>query len=432
MPSLDRFLRHGPVRVSAERTHLTHADGTPFFFLADTAWNGALLSTDRDWETYLDDRAAKGFTAIQFITHAPWTAALTNLEGLTAFTDQSPRSINPAFFDRIERRIEMINARGLLAVPGLAWAANFGASARLNIGHTASAKELIPIIQYQVDRFARHHLIWALAGDGVYNFFRARKWKRIGRVVFGDRADRAPVMLHPAGRTWPYRAFAAERWLDIYGYQSSHSEHAKSLRWLQTGPPSQFWKVHPRPTINLEPVYEDIAPSAMHPPFDRRAIRRAVCWSLLNAPTAGVAYGAHGLWGWHDKPMQALNHIGLGIGQPWRTAMQFPGSADVGRIGELFTSIKWWTLRPDPDLITSQRFSDDPTDHIAASRSSAGDLAVIYLPARAEIALRLDRVNAAPSRSWFDPATGEQFDAATTSGKFSPPGDGDWLLVFQP
>jgi hypothetical protein len=32
--------RHGPIRVSASRHHLIHADGEPFFWLGDTAWNG--------------------------------------------------------------------------------------------------------------------------------------------------------------------------------------------------------------------------------------------------------------------------------------------------------------------------------------------------------------------------------------------------------
>src|SRR3954467_4483081 len=81
----DRFPRHGPLRVSDDRTHLAHADGTPFFYLADTAWNGPLLSTDADWQTYLADRVAKGFTAIQFITHAPRSAARATSGGKPAF-----------------------------------------------------------------------------------------------------------------------------------------------------------------------------------------------------------------------------------------------------------------------------------------------------------------------------------------------------------
>src|SRR5260221_10594938 len=210
MLSRDRFQRHGPVRVSADGTHLIHADdGTPFFFLADTAWNGALRSTEADWGRYLDDRAAKGFTAIQFITHAPWTGALTNLEGQTAFAGGDPRAVNPLFFDRIDRRIEMINDRGLLAVPVLAWAADFGRSGRLNVGLTAPARELIPFVRYQVARFAHRRVMWVLAGGGEDGYWSARKWNRVGQEVFGGRAGRrASVAMHPVGGTWPHASMA--------------------------------------------------------------------------------------------------------------------------------------------------------------------------------------------------------------------------------
>jgi hypothetical protein len=408
----DRFRRHGPIRVSGDAAHLAHTDGTPFFFLADTAWNGALLSTDADWNTYLDDRAAKGFTAIQFITHAPWTAARSNLEGQTAYSPGPAGEpiINPEFFDRIDQRIAAINARGMLAVPVLAWAANFGPSRTMNIGHTASAREMIPFISFQVDRFARHHVLWTLAGDGVYNFWRARKWKRVGRAVFGRTdEDRAPVAIHPAGLTWPYDTFADEPWLDLYGYQSSHSEHPKTLRWLQSGPPAQLWKTRPKPTINLEPVYEGIAGGPPGQPFSRDAVRRAAYWSLLNAPTAGVAYGAHGLWGWHDRPMEAMNHTGLGIGQPWQVAMNLPGSHDMARLASLFTSIKWWTLQPAPELLSSQPGLADPTRHIAISKSKTGDLTIAYLPQGGQLPIKSD--HGLPAK-WFNPRTGEFIAAA--------------------
>jgi hypothetical protein len=422
----DRFLRHGPIRISANRTHLAHTDGTPFFFLADTAWNGPLLSTDADWNTYLDDRAAKGFTAIQFITHAPWTAASANLEGQTAYTTgrRGAVVINPEFFDRIDHRIEAINARGLLAVPVLAWAANFGPSRSMNIGHTASARDLIPFIAFQVDRFARHQVLWLLAGDGVYNFWRTRKWKRVGRAVFGQSGpDRAPVCIHPAGLTWPYDSFADEPWLDFYGYQSSHSEHPRTLRWLQSGPPAQLWKTHPRPTINLEPVYEGIGGGPGGEPHAREAVRRAAYWSCLNAPTAGVAYGAHGLWGWHHRATEAMNHTGLGIGQPWHVAMNFPGSSDMGHLAGLFTSIKWWTLAPAPELLTSQPGQTDPARHIAISKSEAGDLTVAYVPRGGELPIRTAQSSQA---QWFNPRTGEFTPAAAEP--IAPTAE-DWIYL---
>jgi len=414
--------------VSKDRTHLAHLDGTPFFFLADTAWNGALLSTESDWATYLDDRAAKNFTAIQIITHAPWTAALTNAEGQVAYDPRHPRTFHPEFFERIDRRIEMINERGLLAVPVLAWAANFGPSRNLNIGHTASAQDLIPFIAYQVERFAKRQVLWLLAGDGVYNFWRLRKWKRVARAVFGHTTDRAPVTLHSAGLTWPYDALANEPWLDLYGYQSSHGEHPKALRWLQSGPPTKLWKKNPRPTINLEPVYENIAPGGH--PQPREAVRRAAYWSLLNAPTAGVSYGAHGLWGWHDQPKEALNHTGLGIGHPWHVAMNYPGSTDMSHLAQFFTSIPWWTLKPAPDLLASQPGQSDPSKYVAASRSESGDLAVIYLPQGGPLILAPNHLHESQKTQWFNPRTGEYTEAIPNSpNHFTTPTPEDWIWL---
>src|SRR5262249_14564552 len=59
--------RHGAVRLAASRHHLAHADGTPFFYLGDTAWNAPMVSTADDWDLYLRNRAARSFNAVQFL-----------------------------------------------------------------------------------------------------------------------------------------------------------------------------------------------------------------------------------------------------------------------------------------------------------------------------------------------------------------------------
>jgi hypothetical protein len=422
---------HGPLRVSDDRTHLTHIDGTPFFYLADTAWNGALLSSDGDWETYLADRAGKGFTAIQFITHAPWSGALTDVDGRTAFTGDAKRPVDTAFFDRIARRIAQINAVGLLAVPVLAWAANFGPSRRLNLGHTVSADRLISLLRYQLDRFAEYHCLHLLAGDAVYDFWRARKWKRIARAL-GTRnlalgTCRSLLALHPAGQTWPYARFRHEPWLSLYAYQSGHSESPQTLRWLQAGPPANFWKSHPRPTINVEPCYEGLSPGRGQPPFDDGAVRRAIYWSLLNAPTAGVAYGAHGVWSWNTRTQVPLNHSYTGPAQPWHVALNFPASHQVRHLATLMQSIKWWILRPDPTLIAPQT----PGPHyVAASRSDAGDLALLFLPTGGTIVLNTAILQAHLSATWFNPRTGERTVASAKDRAYIAPTTEDWLLLL--
>jgi len=62
-----RFAQHGPVRVSPDGRYLMHEDRTPFFWMGDTAWNGALLSTTDEWDFYIRERTRQKFTAVQFV-----------------------------------------------------------------------------------------------------------------------------------------------------------------------------------------------------------------------------------------------------------------------------------------------------------------------------------------------------------------------------
>src|SRR5690606_29812541 len=76
--------RHGPLRVSQGGTHFIHRDGTPFFWLADTAWNGLLKADPADWNRYLACRREQGFTAVQCVmTH--WRACPVDASGEPAF-----------------------------------------------------------------------------------------------------------------------------------------------------------------------------------------------------------------------------------------------------------------------------------------------------------------------------------------------------------
>src|SRR4051794_27727448 len=72
-PSID--FAHGDLRVSDNHRFLVHADGTPFFYLGDTAWELFHRLTLADSERYLENRRAKGFTVIQ-------TVALAEFDGL--------------------------------------------------------------------------------------------------------------------------------------------------------------------------------------------------------------------------------------------------------------------------------------------------------------------------------------------------------------
>src|ERR1043166_860004 len=63
------LFQRGPLRVSANRRHLEHHDGTPFFWLADTWWMSLCkrLEFPGEFQMLAADRVRKGFTVIQIV-----------------------------------------------------------------------------------------------------------------------------------------------------------------------------------------------------------------------------------------------------------------------------------------------------------------------------------------------------------------------------
>ena len=441
-----RFERHGPIRVSGSRTFLEHADGTPFFWLADTGWNAGLLSSPEEFDHYIAQRTRQKFTAVQWVV-TQWRASPQGdrLNEL-AYTGQERIAVNPAFFQRLDAKVEALNRAGLLSAPVMLWAIGGGSNPAVNPGFSLPEEQAIKLAQYMVARWQGHDVLWILPGDGDYRGDRAEKWKRIGRAVFGPSTpadptarsgparSHAPVVLHPGGMHWVLREFQNEPWLDIHGYQSGHGDDEKTLRWMTEGPPARDWTLEPtRPFINLEPPYENHIAYQSRKPISPLVVRRAVYWSLLNAPTAGVTYGGHGVWGWDDGTQPPTDHKGSGIPLPWKQALVMPGAEQMAHVASLFTSIDFWRLRPAQQVLAEQPGTEAASRYIMAAASDKRDLLVVYTPEVPAIVLNADEAPRGRAM-WHNPRTGERTKASgARSGnvvRFDAPGEGDWVLVL--
>jgi len=429
------LFRHGALRLAENRRHLEHADGTPFFWLSDTAWNGALKADARSWETYLSDRAAKGFTAVQFVM-TQWLAAAGNADLRLAYLGREKISIEPAFFRWMDQRVHALNAHGLIATPVLIWAAHWNPrTLDLNPGTSLPDDQIIVLARYMVARYGAHQVIWILAGDSDYRGERAERWRKIGRAVFGEHPTRLATM-HPNGEAWVGDEFRSEPWYSFVGYQSGHGDSDADFRWLTEGPPSQNWRAAPvLPIINLEPNYEGHRGYTHRKPFDAHAVRRAAYWSLLVSPPAGVSYGAHGIWSWELSAEEPMNHAGSGVAPPWFEAMKLPGSTSMKHLKALFSSLEWWTLLPDPELVAEQPGVVSPRNFIAAAKSEDDSLALVYIPEGEQVTLKVEGMKLPASAQWFDPATGALSGAgevrAADRQAFDAHTEGDRVLILR-
>lgn len=288
--------------------HLSYADGAPFFWTGCTVWNGTLKSTEQEWDTYLADRVRNNYSVIQFNT-TQWRGGDKNSLGQVAFEGSGKIKINPDFFRHLDDKIDKINENGLIAAPVLLWALGTYTGRELSPGYYLPEEEAILLARYMVARYGGNQVIWILGGDGKYIDENEQRWKNIGRGVFNEEHP-GLVALHPGGSSWIGEVYAKESWLDIIGYQSGHNTSERTINFINKGPMSEHWnKLPPRPIINMEPLYEETNPN-----ITAADIRNASYWSILNTPTAGITYGAYGLWPWLREGEKILNHRATGEG----------------------------------------------------------------------------------------------------------------------
>ena len=416
--------QHGAIRVSSDGHRFEHADGTPFFWLGDTVWNGPLLADRRDWDVFLRDRASKGFNVIQFVT-TRWSAAHGDASGRVPYSGVDKIRIDPAFFQRLDQRVNAMNDHGHIAAPVLLWAHT--SQPAMNPGVQLPDDQMILLARYMVARYGAHQVVWFLNGDGQYLGASAEKWKRIGRATFsGVHPDRLAT-LHPGRMTWMTDEYAGEPWFNFTGYQSGHRDDDEHLRWLVEGPPAKGWRRHrPMPQINLEPNYESHrsrTAGATHF-FSDFHVRRAAYWSVLVSPPAGVTYGAHGIWSWEAIKAEPLNHRGTGFALPWHEAMKLPGSADMARLKSLMAALPWTKMIPDQDALKSQPGTSDPRHFIAVAKG--GGSLVAYLPVGGRVQFEPEAIKGLTRARWYDPRTG-QWQAAAS---YQAPDNKDWVLVL--
>ncbi len=410
------LLAHGPIRAAEDGTHLTHADGTPFFWLADTAWNGVLKAQPADWDEYLAERRRQGFTAIQCVI-TQWRAFPQDAAGEMAFTGTENIRINPAFYRRFDDKLAAIARAGLVPSPVLVWACTPN-----DPGYYLPAADCTALAAYEVARYAAYRPIWILGGDGEYRGEHAEKWKETGRAVFGDSGTE-PVTMHPRGTSWPGEDLRDEKWLTFHSYQSGHGDSDDTLRWLQSGPPAANWNIDPiKPVINQEPNYEHHLAYQSRQPISAVQVRRSLYWSLLVSPTAGVTYGNHGIWPWMEEAGVPADHPNSGVAPTWREALQSEGADGVRHLARFFDSIDWTTLRPAQHLLAAQPGDADPNRFIAAAQGAEGAV-VVYTPGDP---IHLTRPLA--DARWYNPRTGE-WSHAGNGAEFAPTDGEDWVLV---
>ncbi|MBT6763353.1 MAG: DUF4038 domain-containing protein, partial [Prolixibacteraceae bacterium] len=308
-------------------------------------------------------------------------------------------------FKRIDHKIDEVNAKGLVVSPVVLWALPKGEGRHLSPGYTLPLEEAVLLAKYIVARYQGNQVVWTLGGDGRYFDEQEVKWKEIGRRVFND-IDHAPVTLHPHGSSWVGDIYDQEDWYNLMGYQSSHNNGERVVNWINKGPMSQMWsKLKPMPYINMEPNYEEIGFR-----ITAKDVRNASYWSIFATPLAGVTYGANGVWPWLAEGEKILNHNDKGGVTGWRKSIEFPGSIQMGYLGEFIQKFDWWNLYPANEILANQPGEEKYNHWISVVKSSDDKTIIAYIPENCDVKL-FNPKGMKYSAQWFNPVTNEYSEA---------------------
>ena len=180
------LLKHGMIRVSADKRHFEQADGTPFYWLGDTWWTG--MSDRLSWAGFqklTENRKAKGFTVVQIVAglvpsneeQAPVDPGFHDEGG--AVWDPEFKQINPQYFDYADRRIQRLVDAGIAPAIVGAWH-----QALPQMGIAKMEKHW----RYIIARYGAYPVFW-IAGGEVFDPSRETERKIPPATVDGKSID---------------------------------------------------------------------------------------------------------------------------------------------------------------------------------------------------------------------------------------------------
>jgi len=430
------------LRISENGRYFLRGD-KPFFWLGDTAWLLFRKLTMAEIKRYLDNRAQKGFTAIQVTlvhekhtTNPAGSPALLNENFGTPNADMSPGS----FWQQVDKAIQYAASLGLVMALLPSWGNYYESGA-----HTADT--IGPYTDFLAERFGSYpNVLWLVGGD-----VRGDKAHDTFCLMGEALRKKCPEQLvgyHPFGRCSSSMWFHNCAWLDFNMFQSGHRDYtqqkldawddkADADRWVGE---DNFRYVQqdmalepPKPTLDGEPSYE-LIPHGLHdttkPYWQACDVRRYAYWSVLTG-AAGHTYGDNAImqfWNGEGTPAFGALH-------PWQEALHNPGSMQMGHMRRLMESLPWYEGHSHMALLNGPPGQEHAYNPAFLTETAA----CVYTYTGVPFAINAGELPFDQGYAyWFDPVIGgaSYIGDLTLTGiiPFTPPnrriGQQDWVLVL--
>jgi hypothetical protein len=429
-PSVD--FSHGDLKVSDNKRFIIHADGTPFFYLGDTAWELFHRLNRQEAERYLENRRQKGFTVIQAVVLAELDGLNTpNANGDRPLIDNDPTKPNEAYFKHVDYIVNTAEEKGIYIGMLPTWGdkviKTWGKGPVIFTNDNLSAAQTYG--RFLGARYKdKPNIIWILGGDRIADNAE-NIWRAMAKGINEGDKGRHLMTYHPQGGRSSAEWFHNDDWLDFNMLQSGHGKFDNdNYRRVS----ADYNRKPTKPCLDGEPRYED-HPVNWKPQngwFTDFDVRQAAYWALF-AGGFGHTYGCHDIW-----QMYAPGREPISSGRNyWYDVLDLPGAWDMMHVRNLIESRPFLDRVPDQSLISGDAGTGG--EHIQATRGK--DYAFLYLPYGQSVNVELKKISGDKVKAWwYDPRTGGSISSGTfaNSGtrEFDPPGKqargNDWVLVL--
>jgi len=283
--------------------------------------------------------------------------------------------------------------------------------------------------RYAVARLgAFANVMWDVANE--YRLFRDDAWaEKMGAFI--KQCDPYPHLTSTHGHG-DFR-FRQSPWADFAMYQSWDEWGGYDFMLKNRQEQEKTGRIMPQ--VNEEYGYEDHYPQGWgenrKAPARSAETRALLAWEMYLAggyQTTGERADRGTGWG-PDTGGGWIN----GRGDDTMTMLEL-----YGHIYDFFTSITWWKLLPDTNLVVSVQPHPSAKDkaktpsRAIAARNAEGDLAAVYVPNGGVVTLKGELLKDGLKPLWFSPRDGGMRNArALRSRVYRTPTADDWVLLFR-
>lgn len=414
--------RHGGfLKVSGGARYLTYSDGTPFFWLGDTWWfcPSELVPYDA-FRKLIDKRREQRFTIAHMAFLGPPGAIREQVKS---------RTIQPDYWDGVDRYIAYANGAGIIPVIGLDFHKGMD---------TDPLENWKFVWRYFIARYAAHAVTFLICGE--YNLEqgdlqgRVEKALALGRYIKELDPYKRAMTVHPWYFGREKRQAWDEPWYDFIMLQGGHGGHgrvAPAATYLNA------WRRDPpKPVLEGETNYENI-----HAGKPEREVRdvdvRRSAYNAIQAGSFGFTYGAHGLWYPNQDDQDTKFEADWGEAQPWYQAYLKSGAAQMTHLRAAYEMVSWWKLEPRSEAARCDGVNPAAGPWVKAGGSEAVVYFAVEVPREAACTVRLGG-DTDYNATWVNPRTGARTAAP---GKLraqggaialpARPGGEDWVLILR-